>query len=462
MAKKFTRTRLAIAAAVVLAQSAAGYLLATAANAAAHVYGALTGPKSDTGQAGFVLGVNALARDLELMFENFVEGFDANCVISREAETSYPSATAMQRAGDTFYKKQSYHADVVTGLDVSAATPTDVIERFVPTVYRSPDNVVFYLDAKELRDQDHMRKMGVASAQRLAAEVDKNLYSAVAARAGIVVKKVGAIAWTDGATAEALMISRGITSANRKLFLNPFDYAVIAQDLGNKAYMGDRSKDAYERSMVPDIATFATFRTDNVSNQTTNGTVTGTTVNANTSHTVTAMTGDLPTDNRQGALVVAGANIANTVAGAAFTIAGVHAVHMIDKSDTGQPMTFRILSGQGTANLVISPKIVISGPYQNVTAQAAAGAAVTFLNNATKPVNAFWAQGAVALDYGRLEFPQGSGAQVMTATTKHGVPLVTVAQIDAKTGKLFVRNTTLYAATVLDPEKAGIILANQT
>lgn len=405
---------------------------------------------------------NALAKDLELMFEELVEGFDANCVISKEAETSYPSATAMQRAGDTFYKKQSYHADIVTGLDVAAATRTDVIERFVPTVYRSPDNVIYELDAKELRDQDHMKKMGVASAQRLAAEVDKNLYAAVAARAAIFVKKVGAITWDDGATAEALMLSRGIASANRKLFLNPFDYAAIAKDLGNRAYLGDRAKDAYERSKVPDIATFATFRTDNVANQTTNGTVTGTTINGNQSHTVTAMTGDVPTDNRQGALVVAGANIANTVAGAAFTIAGVNAVHMIDKSDTGQPMTFRILSGQGTVNLVITPKIIISGPYQNCTAQAANGAAVTFLNNATKPVNAFWAQGAVALDYGRLEFPQGTGAQVMTATTKQGVPIVIVAQMNAQTGKVFVRCTTLYAATVLDPEKAGVIVANQT
>jgi hypothetical protein len=405
---------------------------------------------------------NALAKDLELMFENFVDGFDAACVISMEAETSYPDATAMQRAGDTFYKKQNYHAAVVTGLDVSAAARTDVIERFVPTVYRTPDNVVYELDAKELRDPQHMTKMGQASALRLAAEVDKNLYAAVAAQAAIFVKKVGAITWDDGATAEALMLSRGIGSGNRKMFLNPFDYAAIAKDLGNRAYLGDRSKDAYERSKVPDIATFATFRTDNVANQTTNGTVTGTTVNANTSHTVTAMTGDLPTDNRYGALVVAGANIANTVAGAAFTIAGVNAVHMIDKSDTGQPMTFRIISGQGTANLVITPKIVITGPYQNCTAQAAAGAAVTFLNNATKPVNAFWAQGAVTLDYGRLAFPQGTGAQVMTANTKNGVPLVSVAQINAQTGKLFVRNTTLYAATVLDPEKCGIILANQT
>ena len=146
---------------------------------------------------------------------------------------------------------------------------------------------------------------------------------------------------------------------------------------------------------------------------------------------------------------------------ATATIAGVNAVHMIDKSDTGQLMAFRIISGAGTANLVVSPKIVITGPYQNVTAQAAAGAAVTFLNTATKPVNAFWNQGAVALDYGRLAFPEGAGVQVLTATTKNGVPLAMVAQMNGDTGKLMVRHTTLYAATVRDPAKCGVILANQ-
>lgn len=405
---------------------------------------------------------NALARDLELNFENFVEGFDAACVISMEAETSYPDATAMQRAGDTFYKKQNYQANIVTGLDVSGSTRTDVIERFVPTVYRSPDNVIYELDAKELRDPQHMARMGKASAIRLAAEIDKNIHAAVAAQAAIFIKKVGAIAWTDGGTAEALMLSRGVKSADRKLFLNPFDYAVIAQDLGSKAYMGDRSKDAYERSKVPDIATFATFRTDNLANVTTNGTVTGTTINGAQSFTVTAMTGDVPTDNRRMPLTIAGANIANVVTGAAFTIAGVNAVHNIDKSDTGQLMTFRVISGAGTASLVITPAIVATGPYQNVSAVAANSAAVTFLNNATKPANVFWEQGAVTLDYGRLAFPSDAGAQVLTATTKNGVPLVMVAQINAQTGKLFVRHTTLYAATVLNPEACGVIVANQT
>lgn len=407
---------------------------------------------------------NALAKDLELMFENFVEGYDAACVISMEADKSFPEPQVMQRAGDTFYRKQNYMVSVTTGLDISGASKTDVIERFVPTTFRSPDNVLWQLDAKEMRDPVHKERMGAAAATRLAAEIDKNLYSTVAARAGIFVKKVGALTWDDAATAEALMLSRGIGAGrDRKMFLNPFDYAAVAKDLGNRAYMGDLSKAAYERSRVPDIAGFKTFRTDNVSNSTTIGTVTGTTVNGAQSHTVTAMTGDVPTDNRQMTLTVAGANVANIKAGDAFTIANVNAVHQIDKSDTGQAMTFRVLSvaGGGTS-LTITPAIIASGPYQNVSAQAANSAALTFLNNATKPVNAFWAQGAVTLDYGRLAFPSGQGADVMTATTKNGVPLIMSYAFNHLTGVTTCRFTTLYATTVLDPEQCGVIVANQT
>lgn len=405
---------------------------------------------------------NSLTKDLEIMFEEYIEGYDAACVISQEADTSYPDVTAMQRAGDSFYKPQNYHAAVVTGLDVSAAAKTDLIQRQVPTVFRSPDNVVYQLDAKELRDPEHKKRMGMAAATRLAAEIDKNLLSTVAAQASIVVKKIGALTWDDGAQAEALMLSRGIGAGrDRKMFLNPFDYKDIAKDLGNRAYLGDRSKDAYERSKVPDIAGFKTFRTDNVSNLTAIGTVTGTTLGAAASFTPSAMTGDVPTDNRRQTITVAGANIANIKNGDSFQIANVNAVHQIDKSDTGQPMTFRVVSGGGTASLVITPALIATGPYQNVSAAGANGAAITFLNTATKPVNAFWAQGAVTLDFGKLAFPNGQGAEVMTASTAQGVPLLMSYNFNHLTGIVTVRCTTLYATTVLDPEQCGVIIANQ-
>ena len=242
---------------------------------------------------------NQLAKDLELLFEEFVEGYDSACVMSMEADKTFPAPQAMQRAGDTFYVKQDYMVSVTTGLDISGATPTDLVERFVPITYRSPDNVLVTLDAKEMRDPDHKSKSGKAASLRLSAEIDKNIMTTVAARAGIVIKKVGAFAWDDAALADALMTSRGIAAGReKKLFLNPFDHLAAAKDLGNRAYLGDLSKSALERARVPDIGGFTTYRTDNVANLTTVVTVTGTTINGAQSLTPSSMTADVPTDTR--------------------------------------------------------------------------------------------------------------------------------------------------------------------
>jgi len=84
---------------------------------------------------------NALTKDLEIMFENLIEGFDAACVMSRAVDTSYPDPKAMQRANDTFYRPQNYRTSIVTGVDISGQSDTDIIQRQVPTTFRTPDNV---------------------------------------------------------------------------------------------------------------------------------------------------------------------------------------------------------------------------------------------------------------------------------------------------------------------------------
>ena len=63
---------------------------------------------------------NQLAKDLEIMFENYVEGFEAACVVSRNAKKFRPGDTAMQRAGDVLYRPQHYHMNIEEGLDLSS------------------------------------------------------------------------------------------------------------------------------------------------------------------------------------------------------------------------------------------------------------------------------------------------------------------------------------------------------
>jgi hypothetical protein len=405
---------------------------------------------------------NSLTKAAEVAFEEFVEGYEAACVLSKEVQTRYPDQTAMQRAGDTEYLPQDFGAVLQTGLDISGGADDDVVDRMVPLTYRTPDNVRYALDSKELRDDRLMREKGKAAANRLAAEVETNMAATIAARAGIVIKKVGAFAWTDGAAAEAQLLLRGANNGmNKKLFINPIDYLAVSADLGNKAYMGDLSKAAYERSQIPNIAGFRTFRTDQVSNVTVTGTVTSTLVNgANQKLTVAAMSGDTIQDNRQMTLNCDGVNVANVKAGDAFTLPNVFAVHQVSKANTGQLMTFRVLANAAGA-LTITPAIIVDGQYQNVTASPADNAALTFLNTATAPANIFWTEDACVLSYGRLEFPTDGGAKVMTARTSQGVPLVMSYAFDHLKAKTTFRFTTMYGCTVLQPEKCGIILANQ-
>lgn len=406
---------------------------------------------------------NSALKTIDIMWESFVEAFDAMTVLSNMVDRETINPTEAERAGDVMYVRQNYHASTVAGLDISGETDMDVISRAVPLVFNDPQNVKYSLDAKEMRDESVMRKQGEAAARQLAAVIDTTLYNRAVDRATIVQLASGAFTWNLGQSAETAMIQRGITSSQAKLLLNATDYQAVSADLGGKAYQSDWSKNAYERSRIPGIANFETFRTDNLKNLTIKGTVTGTTVNGNQSHTVVAKDANgVPVDNRQMTLTVQGTNVANIKAGDVFTIANVNAVHMITKEDTGTLQTFRVLAvaGSGTS-LTISPAIVPSGPYQNVTTQAANSAAITFVNNATKPANLFFSGDAIQLKYSRLHFPTDQGAKVMTATTENGAPLTMSYFFNHLTGKTQFRFHTYFAAEAVDPEKIGIIVANQ-
>ncbi|EFF8204485.1 coat protein, partial [Escherichia coli] len=103
---------------------------------------------------------NQLAKDLEIMFENYVEGFEAACVVSRNAKKFRPGDTAMQRAGDVLYRPQHYHMNIEEGLDLSGKTPTALVQRLVPSVFKEPKNILYTLDAREMRDPEHKTEAG--------------------------------------------------------------------------------------------------------------------------------------------------------------------------------------------------------------------------------------------------------------------------------------------------------------
>lgn len=416
---------------------------------------------------------NQLTKDLEILFENVIESFESTNVVSRECGKFRPGDTAMQRAGDVVYRPQGYHLKTVSGLDLTAATPNGLVQRQVPARFREPENVIYELDALEMRDPWHKEQAGKAAGRQLAAWVDNLIVDEVALRAtnvatvssSVTGAALGTALWDASATIDATLLSIGVPQGGmRKAFYNPFNYKDLAKELGGRAYVHGATLTAYEKAQIPPVASFDSFRVD-YAGSVKAGTATAITLAAAPAHKVTAMDANgAPTDNRQDTITVSATGLA---VGDMFTIAGVNSVHMIKKINTGQPQVFRVLAVSGTT-VTISPKIlppnnadVPSQPYQNVSANPASNAAITVINKNAVASNIFFAEGSVELMYGKVAFPTGQGPQVMTATTEQGATIVMAYQFDAHTGKTWTRFTTMAGASVLVPEFTGLVIAGQ-
>lgn len=416
---------------------------------------------------------NQLAKDLEIAFEEYVEGFEASCVVSQNAAKFRPDDTAMQRAGDVIYRPQRYHANIEEGLDLSAKSPTDIVQRLVPSVFKEPQNVIWNLDAREMRDPEHKKEMGRAAGQRIAAKIDSDLINMAARYATHVVPvavnntgTLGKDLWNAAAGVDASLTAIGVPNGvNRKSFWSPFSYKDLAGELGHRSYTQGVNLTAYEKAQIPNVASFESFKTD-ISPRLGAGPAGAITLTSAPAHKVQSKDSNgLPVDNRQGVIAVSASH--GLEEGDAFTIAGVHSVHMISKDTTDELQVFRVLAVSGN-NITITPQILppnnadtASRPYSNVDANAANGAALTIINKNAANGNLLWADGSVEVMFGKLAFPTGQGPQVMTATTKQGATLIMSYAFDHIKGVTTCRFTTLYGTSVLVPEYVGLVLPNQ-
>ncbi len=85
----------------------------------------------------------------------------------------------MQRAGDVLYRPQHYHMNIEEGLDLSGKTPTALVQRLVPSVFKEPKNILYTLDAREMRDPEHKLKLVAPQVCALPAQIDSDLISMV-------------------------------------------------------------------------------------------------------------------------------------------------------------------------------------------------------------------------------------------------------------------------------------------
>lgn len=427
---------------------------------------------------------NAFSKEERVAFEDLLEGFHDALVLSRNVSIYNTDQTMMARTNDIIWRPMPYIAQSISstpGLTI-AGSYQNMTQLSVPSTIGFSRTVPWTMTALDLRDALQEGRLGEAAKQKLASDINLAIMNA-AANLGSLVVDIGAPAGTydDIAECDSIMNEQGVANYDRYLALSSRDYNGLAGNIATgasgtaaRSFNGNKSNSAFERSFVGMVAGFETFKFD-YANRLTGAAGGVTTIDtqaaANNFYvpqaTSTAVTGETSNvDNRFQTITVS--NTVGVVAGDAFTIDGVEAVHHITKVGTGQPKTFRVVSVTNGTDMVITPPIISAQggsdaelQYQNVIVTPAAAAPLTWLNVNAAAVNVFWQRDALELLPGRYAVPSDAGTAVMRATTDQGIEVVMQKFYDIDSMTIKYRLDTLFGVVNKQPEMSGILLFNQ-
>jgi hypothetical protein len=419
---------------------------------------------------------NDFSKEERVAFEDILEGFHDALVISRNVSRYGTDGQMMERARDTIWRPMPY---ILTSQDRTvgtAVTAQSVKQMSVPSTLGFKKSVPWNMDALELRDALQEGRLGQAAYQRLASDVNTAVRDVASMQGSLVVAITGAAGdYNDIALAESMMNEQGIMESDRYLALSTRDYNGMAGDLAGRANMQTgKTATAYERSYIGPVAGFETYKMDAGKRiAATTATVTIATNGAQVRYVPksaeSTTAGEINVDNRYQTVTVS--TTTGVTAGAAFTIAGINAVHHITKEDTGQPKTFRVISIDSGTTMTISPPIIGANStptdaelaYKNAQVNTTSGtAAITFLNNTAASANPFWHKDSIEILPGRYAVPTNEGVNVLRGSTDQGLEVVMTKKFDNSTFTSLYTLDILFGVVNTNPEMNGIILFGQS
>jgi hypothetical protein len=372
--------------------------------------------------------------------------------------------------GDREYIPQEYRFIAKDGITSDENDFQDIIDRNIPVNRALSYNIPASISAKELADPQRLSKVAQGFAREIANKIDLVCYRKMIAQSTMYVETSTAFDFQQGIDAETLMLNRGLSAFDRKLFLSNKHYASVAKDLG-QASRETFTADAISRAKIPDLATFDTMRSDYLINSPANAT-TGITVNgANQDHDVSTYdANEFYLDNRSQNLTLSGISASTFPVGTKFTIAGVNAIHPETREDTGELQQFTVITAAATTP-VIQPSLVCvyesdgvtatpTGEYANCLNAPADAAAVTILNASADAPSLFYTPESTVIVPGRVPVI-GDGIRSMTTTTENGIPLTLMYWYDALNMKYNMKAVVSFDVQVVYPDQLGAIYANQ-
>jgi len=408
---------------------------------------------------------NGFNKEERVAFEEQLEGFDDNLVMSNLVARYNTPPVLMERANHTIWRPMPYIAQSFEGED-QTGNFKDSTQLSVPASISRRRSVPFSMTDVELNDALQEKRLGRAAMQKLASDINLSIMATAANEGTLVVKRTTAASgFDDVAECEAIMNEQGIGGYDRYLALSTRDYNGMAGNLAERQTLTPKALTAYEKAYIGRVSSFETYKLD-YANRLTATTGAGVALSGGAPYVPVSTSTAVNVDNRYQTVNITGTD---PKAGDCFTLAGIFAAHHITKESTGQLKTFRVISVPSAGTMVISPAIITAQggedaalQYQNCVGTLAANNAVNFdLNTADASVNPFWHKDALEILPGEFTIPRDSGVAVITGKTANGIGLQWSKAYNQKTAKIDFRMDVRWGVVNKQPEMTGIIIFDQ-
>lgn len=435
---------------------------------------------------------------VEVLFEKALETYEHQMLMLNLVDHFQPDSGDMQNSaptvggdglggqnfsGGAVWRPVQQHAPIIEGWDMTGKE-TGIVEETYPLLLGNPKNDIFEQRADDLRDMRFWERRGEQSGKRQATELNKTISRAIEIQGSLYYETTVTNGYKAIGVAQAILNERQkLRDDPRFAVLNDRDQLKFAGDLvAQTTTLQARNEKAYATGQIgKDVAEFDVYTGSFMGNIPVAGAITdgnidtlgGTAPKSTSLDSFVPAGGDVDTDTGVVTNVDYRAGVINlidatgVVAGGKYTISGVNAVGLADKSDTGELMTFTVISVVANA-VTVYPKPItdtlvdtsdqaLYRAYANCTGDLLAGV-LTPLSILGGKANLFGCKGAVEVTGGDAPISllnEFGGMKVISSTMSNGQKMYLAYDGDILTMNFTCRLFTWYGVTVADPQACG-------
>ena len=413
---------------------------------------------------------NETLKTIVAFYDKALEQINKDTTMARMVEVDTVEGSTLQNANNIYWRNVDQQSPVIEGWDLTG-DETEIIEQGYPLRLEEPKNDFVQLRVDELRDRGFMDRRVRSSASKLSTD-QNNRIAALVGRTGSIYYESSTPGWDYVAEAGTILGERQANvDAGMSFFMNDRNYQRMGSDLASRGTLDGRPETAYGTSGVGrDVAGFDLYKSSYNPQLTARLNATAGAVDGDQLFVPEGFTtvGDSVqnVDYRLAEVALASGNGANFQLGDVVTFAGVNALGVTDKIDTGELMTFKVIAID-TDTISIYPKPIApdqagitpeQAAYANVTAPLLDTTAVNKVNTTSGKSDIFWANDSICIVNGGAPLEtlnEFDGMKVVSETLDSGVRLHMAYDASLSTMNCRVRLFTWYGLTNKDPSRNG-------